>query len=48
MLAVRLADPAAIERFIAEVQGNPATDYMSRDQLTAFTLWKLELEGRVW
>jgi len=44
MLAGRLADPAAIERFIAEVRGNPATGYMSGDQLTAFTVWKFELE----
>lgn len=43
-LPPRLADPAAIERFIAEVRGNPATGHMGRDQLTAFTVWKLELE----
>lgn len=45
-LAARLADPAAIERFIAEVRGNPATGHMGRDQLTAFTVWKLELEEK--
>lgn len=46
VLAARLADPAAIERFIAELRGNPATGHMGRDQLTAFTVWKLELEDK--
>lgn len=36
VLSARLADATVIERFIAEVQGNPATRYMSRGQLTAF------------
>lgn len=46
VLSVRLADPAAIERFLAEVRGNPATGHMSATQLAQFMAWKLELDER--
>ena len=45
-LSARLADPAAVERFLGEVRANPATSHMSGDQLAEFIAWKLELGER--
>lgn len=40
-LRCHLDDPAEVERFIAEVRGNPAAGFMTFDQLTGLACEKL-------